>query len=78
MSNQQLTPLVTGCANTPSSTPRRPSPATRSAPAISPRVTVSGHVHDVVTGLVETVLPARSSHDPTVEKTRPLQGDETP
>ena len=30
----------------------------RSAPAISPRVTVSGHVYDVVTGLVETVLPA--------------------
>jgi len=30
----------------------------RSAPAISPRVTVSGHVYDVVTGLVETVVPA--------------------
>jgi carbonic anhydrase len=30
----------------------------RSAPAISPRVTVSGHVYDVMTGLVETVLPA--------------------
>jgi carbonic anhydrase len=29
----------------------------RSAPAISPRVSVSGHVYDVVTGLVETVLP---------------------
>ncbi len=32
----------------------------RSASAISPRVTVSGHVYDVVTGLVETVLPAHS------------------
>ena len=32
----------------------------RSAPAISPRVTVSGHVYDVVTGLVETILPAES------------------
>jgi carbonic anhydrase len=31
----------------------------RSAPAISARVTVSGHVYDVVTGLVETVVPAR-------------------
>jgi carbonic anhydrase len=31
----------------------------RSATAISSRVTVSGHVYDVVTGLVETVLPAR-------------------
>jgi carbonic anhydrase len=30
----------------------------RSAPAISPRVTVSGHVYDVVTGLVATVIPA--------------------
>ena len=30
----------------------------RSAPAISPRVMVSGHVYDVVTGLVETVIPA--------------------
>jgi carbonic anhydrase len=30
----------------------------RSASAISERVQVSGHVYDVVTGLVETVLPA--------------------
>lgn len=30
----------------------------RSAPAISSRIAVSGHVYDVVTGLVETVLPA--------------------
>jgi carbonic anhydrase len=30
----------------------------RSAPAISPRIAVSGHVYDVVTGLVETILPA--------------------
>jgi len=30
----------------------------RSAAAISPRVTVSGHVYDVVTGLVETIVPA--------------------
>jgi carbonic anhydrase len=29
----------------------------RCAPSISPRVTVSGHVYDVMTGLVETVLP---------------------
>jgi carbonic anhydrase len=28
----------------------------RSAPAISPRVSVSGHVYDVVTGLVRTVI----------------------
>ena len=30
----------------------------RSARSISPRVTVSGHVYDVVTGLVQTVVPA--------------------
>jgi carbonic anhydrase len=30
----------------------------RSAPAIDPRVTASGHVYDVVTGLVQTVVPA--------------------
>jgi carbonic anhydrase len=30
----------------------------RSAGAIPPRVAVSGHVYDVVTGLVETVVPA--------------------
>jgi carbonic anhydrase len=28
----------------------------RTSPAISPRVTVSGHVYDVITGLVETIL----------------------
>jgi carbonic anhydrase len=31
----------------------------RSAPAISDRVTFSGHVYDVLTGLVQTILPAR-------------------
>jgi carbonic anhydrase len=30
----------------------------RSASAISPRVGVSGHAYDVITGLVETVVPA--------------------
>jgi carbonic anhydrase len=33
----------------------------RSAPAISPRVSVSGHVYDVVTGLVQTIVPAERS-----------------
>ena len=31
----------------------------RSAPAISPRIALSGHVYDVETGLVETIVPAR-------------------
>jgi carbonic anhydrase len=30
----------------------------RGAPPISSRVTVSGHVYDVTTGLVQTILPA--------------------
>ena len=33
----------------------------RSADAISPRVTVSGHVYDVVTGLVKTIVTAGMS-----------------
>jgi carbonic anhydrase len=35
----------------------------RSAPAISPRVSVSGHVYDVATGLVQTVIPAGDRED---------------
>ena len=45
----------------------------RSAPAISERVTVSGHVYDVVTGLVETVVPASGEpgvRRPAAEKVR--------
>src|SRR5205823_6176686 len=30
----------------------------RSAPAIAPRIRLSGHVYDVVTGLMETVITA--------------------
>jgi carbonic anhydrase len=42
----------------PTATVTRDVELLRSAPAISPRVTVSGHVYDVVTGLVQTVSPA--------------------
>jgi carbonic anhydrase len=42
----------------PAATVTRDVERLRSAPAISPRVSVSGHVYDVVTGLVETVIPA--------------------
>ncbi len=45
-----------------------------SAAAISPRVTVSGHVYDVLTGLVKTVIPAGSPQDPAVEETVAHQG----
>jgi carbonic anhydrase len=44
----------------PAATVARDVERLRSAPAISPRVRVSGHVYDVVTGLVETVVPAGS------------------
>jgi carbonic anhydrase len=37
----------------------------RSAPAIPERVTFSGHVYDVLTGLVQTILPARSKSSGT-------------
>jgi carbonic anhydrase len=50
----------------------------RSAPAISPRVSVSGHVYDVLTGLVQTVIPACSSADRTVEQPQIPRRDETP
>ena len=50
----------------------------RSAPAISPRVTVSGHVYDVATGLVETVLPARTRRDQPVQPPRSPRGDQAP
>ena len=44
----------------PESTVTRDVERLRSAPAISPRVTVSGHVYDVGTGLTRTILPAKS------------------
>jgi carbonic anhydrase len=44
----------------PAATVTRDVERLRSADAISPRITVSGHVYDVVTGLVETVIPVRS------------------
>ena len=41
----------------PAATVARDVDRLRSAPAVSPRVAVSGHVYDVTTGLVETVVP---------------------
>jgi carbonic anhydrase len=41
----------------PGATVRHDVERLRSAPAISPRVRVSGHVYDVVTGLVQTTVP---------------------
>ena len=44
----------------PAATVTRDVERLRHAPGISARVASSGHVYDVVTGLVETVVPARS------------------
>jgi carbonic anhydrase len=52
----------------PAATVARDVERLRSAPAISPRIAVSGHVYDVVTGLVQTVIPACSSADRAVEQ----------
>jgi carbonic anhydrase len=49
----------------PAATVTRDVARLRSAPAISARVTFSGHVYDVVTGLVQTVVPTRGSADRT-------------
>ena len=57
------------CASTPSSTPRRPSRWTSGdfAPhARSPRASACPHIYDVMTGLVETVLPA--GHEPNARR----------
>jgi carbonic anhydrase len=50
----------------------------RSAPAISPRVSVSGHVYDVGTGIVETILRAGGPGDQGVEQPQAPRGGETP
>jgi carbonic anhydrase len=49
----------------------------RSASAISPRITVSGHVYDVVTGLVQTINSAGRSGDQFREQLHSAQGGET-
>ena len=45
----------------------------RSAAAIPGRVTVSGHVYDVGTGLVRTILPARPRADESIKQPRSPQ-----
>jgi carbonic anhydrase len=39
----------------------------RSAPAISPRIAVSGHVYDVLTGLVKTIIPVTTTAAPDLK-----------
>ena len=56
----------------PAATVTRDVERLRSAPAISPRVAVSGHVYDVVTGLVETILPASRRADRSPPQPQPL------
>jgi carbonic anhydrase len=47
----------------PAATVTRDVERLRSAPAVSQRVTVSGHVYDVVTGLVQSIMPAHRPGD---------------
>ena len=61
----------------PAATVMRDVELLRSAPAISPRVRVSGHVYDVVTGLVKTVLPTTPPTDRSPAQPRSLQGAKT-
>jgi carbonic anhydrase len=49
----------------------------RSASAISARVTMSGHVYDVITGLVQTIVPAGGRADRAVEQHRSPHEDKT-
>ena len=51
----------------PAATVARDVERLRSVAAISPRITVSGHVYDVVTGLVQTIISA-DSQAPNVEQ----------
>jgi carbonic anhydrase len=55
----------------PAATVRSDVERLRSAPAISPRVTVSGHVYDVVTGLVQTIPPAAKTTQTLHNPNRP-------
>ena len=62
----------------PSATVTRDVERLRSAPAISPRVTVSGHVYDVLTGLVQTLIPAGRRGNRTIPSPQSPRGNQTP
>jgi carbonic anhydrase len=61
----------------PAATVARDVELLRSADAISPRITVSGHVYDVVTGLVQTINSAGRPGDENSEQPHSAQGGET-
>ncbi|HTU97021.1 MAG TPA: carbonic anhydrase [Solirubrobacteraceae bacterium] len=44
----------------------------RAAPQVSSRIPVSGHVYDVVTGLVETIIPATATREDDFLKPSPV------
>jgi len=50
----------------------------RSAPSIPVRVTISGHVYDVLTGLVETIIPALSAGENDAANNRAIPKRRTP
>ena len=57
----------------PEATVTRDVERVRSAEEISPHIEVSGHVYDVVTGLVETVIPADHSKDGDFQGVSPVR-----
>jgi carbonic anhydrase len=62
----------------PTATVTRDVERLRTAPAISPHVTVSGHVYDVVSGLVQTVLPPAADEIEAPNNPNRPEGDQTP
>jgi carbonic anhydrase len=60
----------------PTATVTRDVERLRSAPAIPERIIFSGHVYDVVTGLVHTILPSGRRADQSVEQPQ-SQGKKT-
>ena len=62
----------------PAATVARDVERLRSARAVPARVSVSGHVYDVVTGLVQTIVPAGRPADQSIEQPKPAQGDQAP
>jgi carbonic anhydrase len=61
----------------PASTVTRDVERLRSASAIPARVSASGHVYDVVTGLVQTIVPAGGPAGQSTEQPRSAQGEQT-
>jgi carbonic anhydrase len=62
----------------PAATVTRDVQRLRSAMSIPARVTISGHVYDVVTGLVDTIIPAPSAGEIEVPENAAARRSQTP